>query len=99
MIKIPDSIFKPYSVDGKIGHVWVYALDRNTIGITDKFEIDWATNSIAHRRVVVTRLGTNWVVSLPSVLTTHYLLNQLNTKVVVTASGGRIIITVTRSGK
>lgn len=42
--------------------------------------------------------GTDWVVSLPSVLTTHYLLNQLHIKVVVSASGGRVLIILTRSG-
>lgn len=99
MIKIPTKLWNPSNINGRTGQVFIYTLDRNTIGVTSEYEDDWATISLYTKTWDVLKYRNNWQLELPRLLKTHYLIQDPETKLIVSISGQRIIIIVKREGR
>lgn len=96
MIRIPDSLFRPSRSDGRLGRVFIYALDMQTIGITAEYCEDWDSLALWRKTWKTQRSGSTWVINLPMRILRFYLLRESGTKLVTSMDDGRIIITITR---
>jgi len=96
MIRIPNSLFVPKIHNGRVGRVFVYALNAFTIGISPELCPDWDKEALWKKTWQAWRRGSNWIINLPSRVTRFYLLRESGTKMVTTASSGSLLVTVTR---